>query len=445
MRGGMLAGAGVCTLAVAGYLAARLASDDRTLFLPGQTSHGHYQIELRCDTCHGGDGVVSSQRCLSCHREELERADDSHPPSKFMDPRNAELVATLDARECVACHTEHAPELTDRFGVSLPRDYCVYCHDGIGDERATHAGLSHDSCQAGGCHNFHDNRALNEDFLEEHLAEPDLRAQPLRPLRAGAARSSGTPKPLVAADADAPDALYQEGAVAAWAASAHASNAVNCSDCHGREGVRSVEADVCGRCHERELEGFRASRHGARLAVGLSPMKPKLARLPMKARASERALDCQSCHGAHAYDTELAAVEACQGCHDDRHTRAYPGSPHARALDAELAGRAARGSGVSCATCHLPVESASTGRAAVQHNQNDNLRPDEKMARSVCLACHGLRFTLDALADRGLVETNFRGAPAAHVPSLDWVAARVRARRPEPAGDSARTASREEE
>jgi hypothetical protein len=62
----------------------------------------------------------------------------------------------------------------------------------------------------------------------------------------------------------------------------------------------------------------------------------------------------------------------------------------------------------------------------VQHNQNDTLRPSEKMIRPVCQSCHGLSFALDALADRDLVERNFAGAPAAHVPSLDMALARER-------------------
>ena len=48
------------------------------------------------------------------------------------------------------------------------------------------------------------------------------------------------------------------------------------------------------------------------------------------------------------------------------------------------------------------------------------------MVRSVCLSCHGLGFTLDALADRDLVERNFNGRPAAHVESLSLVERRLR-------------------
>ena len=53
---------GALTLAIAGYLALGLVSERaashpllataRTLFMPGKTSHGHYQIELRCEACH---------------------------------------------------------------------------------------------------------------------------------------------------------------------------------------------------------------------------------------------------------------------------------------------------------------------------------------------------------------------------------------------------------
>ena len=81
-----------------------------------------------------------------------------------------------------------------------------------------------------------------------------------------------------------------------------------------------------------------------------------------------------------------------------------------------------KNSGVSCATCHLPREiHKNDGKKIIttQHNQNDNLRPNEKMLRSVCMYCHGLGFSIDALADTRLVNTNFVGKPSRHVQSLD--------------------------
>jgi hypothetical protein len=61
----------------------------------------------------------------------------------------------------------------------------------------------------------------------------------------------------------------------------------------------------------------------------------------------------------------------------------------------------------------------------VNHNQNDVLRPNEKMIRPVCLQCHSLDFSIDALADKALIENNFSGKPSVHIPSIDWALKRV--------------------
>jgi hypothetical protein len=39
----------------------------------------------------------------------------------------------------------------------------------------------------------------------------------------------------------------------------------------------------------------------------------------------------------------------------------------------------------------------------------------DRMARDVCMHCHGLGFSLESLADRELVERNFIGSPAAGI------------------------------
>lgn len=54
----------------------------------------------------------------------------------------------------------------------------------------------------------------------------------------------------------------------------------------------------------------------------------------------------------------------------------------------------------------------------VQHNQNDTLRPNEKMIRPVCVSCHGLAFSIDALADPALIARNFAGRLQRHVESI---------------------------
>ena len=406
----------------------------RSVFLPGATTDGHYQIELDCESCHAesfSDIEGMQEACEGCHGAELELVDDSHPQAKFKDPRNADRVASLDARWCVTCHQEHRPEITSTMGLSLPGDYCYRCHEAVGEERPTHADLPFDSCANSGCHNFHDNRALYEDFLVEHRDEPKLRANarlPERELLAWAlARGFGQETALGADVADAPQRHAEPSAIAEWAASNHAKAGVNCSDCHAPEGAAWVERPgltACQTCHGPESDGFLAGRHGMRIAAELSPMTPGQARLPMRDEAHDTELGCHSCHGAHDYDTRHAAVEACVQCHADDHTLAYDASPHAELWRAEVDGSAPAGSGVSCATCHFPrVKSEPLpGRIRVAHNQNDTLRPNDKMIRSSCMSCHGLGFAIDALADAELVQRNFSGRPAREVASIHYAA-----------------------
>jgi hypothetical protein len=161
-----------------------------------------------------------------------------------------------------------------------------------------------------------------------------------------------------------------------------------------------------------------------RVAVGLSAMSPRLAREPMKGAAADRSLGCTSCHGAHRFDRAQAAVSACEGCHDDRHTRSYRGSAHFLTWQREARHEAPAGTGVSCASCHLPRRRAREHGAEVVrvlHNQNGNLRPTDRMAGEVCGSCHGLGFSLAALADAALVERNFQGRPAAVATGMQLV------------------------
>jgi hypothetical protein len=416
---------------------------ERSLLLPGKTSDGHYQMELDCNACHGGPFAGESAlqaSCVRCHGPELEAAENSHPKSKFTDPRNADRVARLDARRCVSCHREHWPEGTREMGVSVQQDHCAVCHADIARERPSHAALPWSSCDNVGCHRFHDNRASYEELLVEHAGEAALGGRRAHgaeralgsapPERPGVTDPPTTPQ-LSAADADAPsEHALDGGELLMWAASAHAQGGVNCKGCHEKTGAWSdtVAVAVCGSCHADERAGWVSGKHGLRAGLGLEPMRPELARQPMHPGAALESLSCTSCHGAHGFERQRAAADACQHCHADTHTQAYAASPHGRLWQDELAGRTPPGSGVSCATCHLPRVQHPSGRLQVLHNPNENLRPREKMIRGVCLECHGLSFSIDALADAALVERNFTGIPGAHVPSIDWAVARAQAR-----------------
>jgi hypothetical protein len=161
-----------------------------------------------------------------------------------------------------------------------------------------------------------------------------------------------------------------------------------------------------------------------RIAVGLTPLMPEMATLPMRPGAAHRAVTCGACHAPHSLDLSRAAVEACESCHADEHTRAYRASPHFALWQLERQGVGSRGSGVSCATCHLPrVLNEDGGRRSLHadHDQSRNLRPSEEMALEVCDSCHGLPFSLAALADPLLIRGNFNGRPAAHLTGIDLV------------------------
>ena len=431
------------TAAACIYLTVRIGGADKTLFEPGPMTDGHHQIAEACTSCHTPFGGVAQDACLACHQEELAESRDAHGSRKFFDPRNAVQLERLDVRQCIVCHTEHRPEITVAAGVTLPPDYCSVCHADVARVRPSHADLSFASCATAGCHNFHDNRALYEDFLLAQLrASPGDPAGPglampatfpgtLPPRTTPTAIEPGDRLPLTAADADAPAAAARPELVERWAGSAHARAGIGCADCHqaGGEGAASwtdePPREMCGHCHEREPRGFLAGKHGMRLAAGLGPMTPALARLPMKPEASSLALGCGSCHDVHDVDLRAASVEACLSCHADEHSESYPGSPHARTRENELAGTSEPGSGVSCASCHMP-RLPDGGEVLVQHNQNANLRPNEKMIREVCLTCHSLALTIDALADPESIRRNFSGPPALHVESLDMVRARRR-------------------
>lgn len=437
---------GLLTLIVAAYfLYVMMLSEDKSELLIGDASHGHYQIEMACSACHtdpfGGQEVLQNA-CENCHADELKMARDSHPKKKFTDPRNANLVEILDARYCVSCHTEHQKEQTHPMGVTLPGDYCFHCHEDVGDDRDSHKDLAFDSCASSGCHNFHDNRALFEDFLLTHADAPWLAAvaQLAQPNSAElkAKTRVASQKTFSQQQSQHPDIEQQ------WLASQHGKAGVECGGCHTAESgewLEKPQLQQCQSCHKPETEGFLAGKHGMRLAMELSPLTPAMSNMSFKSDAMSTEHGCTACHSAHDFDPRKASVEACIGCHDDGHTRAFWDSPHGQLTQSALNSEIPWGQAVTCATCHMPrlihgkenspldITTTSAMDAGVevrvQHNQNDMLRPNEKMIRPVCMSCHSLEFSIDALADEELINNNFKGKPQNHVPSIDWAKKRV--------------------
>ncbi len=423
-----------------GYFGYELTRNNGSLYLPGASSDGHYQIELACDSCHGTpfEGTEGLQKsCVRCHAKELKQAEDSHPKSKFTDPRNADRLTQIDARYCVSCHVEHRQEQTMAMGVTLPRDFCFRCHQNVAKDRPSHQGMKFDGCDAAGCHNYHDNRALYEDFLVKHgRATGELSEQKLPARNLGAWFDQVGTRHTTAKIAPTAAQLFGESDYStqekAWKGSAHAKDEVICANCHTGKSDEATYSTACKECHSLEFKGFESGKHGMRLAQGLSPMKVSHARSRMRSQASDRHLNCWSCHDAHEANTRKAATEACLSCHDDEHSSNYKNSSHYRLWQKEVTAGITDGSGVSCAGCHMPrMEGEEKGRKRilVTHNQNMNLEPNEKMIRSVCLHCHTLSLSIDALADATLIKNNFSSAPENHVASIDMALKREKVKK----------------
>jgi hypothetical protein len=432
------------TFLLSGLLAYSMFSGDRQIFLPGETTHGHHQIELKCDTCHIESFETSEPMqvaCMTCHSESMKQARDTHSKKKFTDPRNSELLSNLDATECVTCHIEHSPEITGEHGVTLPEDFCFYCHQDIASERTSHDDFKFDSCGNSGCHSYHDNRALYEKFLQKNIDKPAVLSMKRMLATNGLSDWQSKNKNIKALNAEQHDGInidnYSPQLVYQWQGSAHAQSGVNCSGCHESQSddnpnrpkpSSALTVEVCSDCHSRQTDGFKQGLHGMKLSLGMNPLKVSEARLDMKSNALHGELNCGSCHAPHRLDLKLAAVTSCQGCHDDQHSNNYALSKHATLFEKELNGELAEGEGVSCATCHMPR--TKKGKfVSVEHNQTLNLKPNSKMLRPVCMNCHGLEYATAALADKDLIARNFFGDFIEKHPSFDMVRVRIEERK----------------
>jgi len=281
----------VLTALLSSYYAYALMGNTKSRFLPGQTTSGHYQIELACKACHtnpfGGKEVLQ-KACVKCHGAELKAVEDSHPKSKFTDPRNADRTKILDARYCITCHKEHVEDRTHMMGVTLPNDFCAYCHFDIAKDRKSHKGMKFDTCANAGCHNFHDNKALYEDFLVKHANEPnDLEKMTTLTrdfagyYKAQKLNDAGIKiTPLVTTDANYPQSVQvKQDVIDQWAKTSHAKSAVNCKDCHNKKVAGSMSMswiekpgnEVCVDCHKLEVDTYQQGKHGMRLAQQLTP------------------------------------------------------------------------------------------------------------------------------------------------------------------------------
>lgn len=118
-----------------------------------------------------GHEPVAAASCRGCHA----RDNDRHPSFRFREPRFQTINRTLDARNCLTCHSEHKATRVSNDGM-----FCVSCHEDMKARKEvikpTHAELSAakrwDSCLT--CHDFHGNHPVKAPHLFDQAH--DLRA-----------------------------------------------------------------------------------------------------------------------------------------------------------------------------------------------------------------------------------------------------------------------------
>ena len=433
-----------------GLLGSRHWRGENELFVPGRTSDGHHQIESQCANCHDPFGGAQDEACLACHGQSLKARNDSHAPSKFDDPARSAQLAVVDARSCVACHREHRAEARLRGSVSVPTTFCIGCHAEVRQERPSHTEFSDSGCASAGCHNYHDNRALYRDFLAKDRGAPRLRADPRVPTRTAfdGQAAAPPPPPLPAPDLPAtfnPDPGGENGsdsrwasnilpAITEWSQSAHAQAGVNCSGCHQRG------------------PGNNCRRRGGRHRLRQLPPRPasRIPRRQARHAPQRRGRPHVPGHGPGAH--ESGGVEPHARLHllswgpslrpdpgrgvrlrGLPQRRAHPQLPRLGPLHRLAQGAAAAGPRrhrgllrhlppAPLRPARAPARSARPGQGIrVEHNQNGNLRPNDRMWREVCIHCHSAGFSLAALVDPGLVMGNFTGEPSPALTSMDLI------------------------
>jgi len=157
---------------------------------PGVMTRGHANVE--CLACHNaaegttrqqlqanvaylfgwrttpatfGFGSPGNVECLTCHVRET----DPHAVHRFLEPRFASALASLDATQCAGCHSEHRGRRA-----MVAANFCASCHEDL-VMKDDPLDVPHDvlvakarwtSCL--GCHDYHANHARN---AQHHIAD----------------------------------------------------------------------------------------------------------------------------------------------------------------------------------------------------------------------------------------------------------------------------------
>ncbi len=206
----------------------------------------HAEVGLSCHDCHGGNPA------LSVADDMFAAKDEGFNPNPYLGvPERAEIPGF-----CGSCHS--SPSYMRRFRpdarVDQEREYAT-SHHGV----ALAAGDANVATCVG-CHGVHGMRRIGDPesrVYPTNVADTCATCHSDAEKMAGYTLSDGRPLPV--------------DQHARWQRSVHAAamfdrddlSAPTCNDCHGNHGASPPGLDsvtfVCGQCHGREAELFRAS------------------------------------------------------------------------------------------------------------------------------------------------------------------------------------------
>lgn len=290
--------------------------------------HGgaHRAADLSCHDCHGGNPDPALA-------EDPEAAmDPGYEPNPYRGVPARREIPEL----CGRCHSD--PRFMRRYQpdprVDQVREYWTSRHGQslqAGDEKVATCVDCH------GSHGILGSRDRESPIHPTKVAETCRRCHGDPEYMAGYTTDGGEPLPV--------------DQYARWIQSVHATalferedlTAPTCNDCHGNHGAAPPGLDsiafVCGQCHGREAELFRASakqdgyeEHNAYLADADGCASCHEFPEPQVSRAEVHSFsECATCHGNHAVVRPTVAMLAplpqapCTFCHGDAVGEAPPG------------------------------------------------------------------------------------------------------------------------
>lgn len=291
----------------------------------------HARAGLSCQDCHGGnpDPALASDRAAAM--------DAAYAPDPYRKSPDRGDVPTF----CGRCHSDavYMKRFDPAARIDQEREYWTSRH-GIELARGNPQVATCVSCH--GAHGIRSARDPRSPVYPLHVAETCATCHADAEHMAGARREDGSPLPI--------------DQYARWRRSVHAQallgrgdlSAPTCNDCHGNHGAVPPGVDsvslVCGHCHGREADLFRASakrdgfhnHNGFLSSVGGNcgtchpPPAP-----PSSLTGIRHFAECATCHDNHAVvrPTLVSLLPLppypCAFCHEDS------GSARAAALEPE--------------------------------------------------------------------------------------------------------------